>query len=64
MANYSRNNETSVVSIATERQVVGETAIRITTEITLRLQEIPASKGNAKTVEKDATGMLIVGTGK
>ena len=50
MANYSRNNETSVVSIATERQIVGETAIRITTEITLRLQEIPASKGNAKTV--------------
>ena len=32
--------------------------------MTIRLQEVPVSTGNATTVEKDVTRMLIVGRSK
>ena len=46
--------------IATECQTVGESAIKMTTEEKIRLQEIPASTGNTTLVEKEATGLFIV----
>ena len=59
IASSSGYNETSVGSTATERQTVGET--KTTTETIIGLQEIPASTGNATTVEKEVTGLFIVG---
>ena len=53
-----------MTSMATERQTFGETATKITTETTIRLKETPASTSNAKTVEKEATRLLIVGRRK
>ena len=58
---FSRQNVTILTSTDTERQTVGETAIKMTTETTIRLKEIPASMGNIINVGKEATGMLIVG---
>ena len=34
---------------------------KMTTKVTIRLQEIPASAVNATTVERGATGLLVVG---
>ena len=52
------SNATSMARMATECQTVGET------KTTIRLQEIPASTGNATSVEKQTTGMLIDGRRK
>ena len=60
VVSYSKKNVISVKIMATERQTVGETSIKITTETTIRLQEIPASMGNAKTSEREATRLLNV----
>ena len=60
MESYSRANVTSMEIIATECQTVGESAIKMTTEKKIRLQEIPASTGNTTLVEKEATGLFIV----
>ena len=38
-----------------------ETAIKMTTETTIRPQESPVSMSNSITVEKYATGLLVVG---
>ena len=54
-------NATSVVSTATERQTVRK---KRKTETTIRLKESPASTGNATTVVKEFTGLLIVGLRK
>ena len=54
-------NSTSVVGTATKRETVGK---KTKTEMTIKLQESPASMGNAKTVGKEDTGLLIVGRGK
>ena len=62
IASSPRANKTSVLSTDTEHQTVGETRTKIKTSI--RLQEIPASTGNATTVERDTTGLLIVGRRK
>ena len=62
--NYSRANVTSVASMATELQTVGEIATKMTIEKTIRIQESPASTGNAKTAEKESTRLLIVGQRK
>ena len=59
MSSSSRDNVTIVTSTATEPQTVGGTAIKMKIETTIRLQEIPASMGNAINVKKEATGMLI-----
>ena len=64
MVSSSRENITSVASMAIENQTVGETEIKTTTETSIRLQESPASTGNATPVEKEATGLLIVGRRK
>ena len=64
MAGYSRANVTSVAIMDIKRQTVDETAIIMTTETTIRLQESPASTGNSKTVAKEATEMSIVGQRK
>ena len=61
MENSSTENVTSVASMATEVQTVGEISIKMTTETTIRLQETPTSKGNATITENKATGLLIVG---
>ena len=55
-------NATSVAITSTERQNVGETKTK--TEITIRLQESPTSTGNATTVEKEVTGLMVVGQRK
>ena len=47
--------------MSTERHNVGETEIKMTIEMTIILQEIPASTGNETTVEKEVTWLLIVG---
>ena len=62
--NSSRANVTSVASMATELQTVGEIATKMTIEKTIRLQESPASTGNATTAEKESTRLLIVGQRK
>ena len=59
IASSSRMNATSVASTATERHTAGETKTK--TETTIRLKEITSSTGNAKTVIKEVTGLLIVG---
>ena len=64
IASYSRANVTSVESMDTECQTVGETTTIITTEGTIRPQEIPTSTGNATTAEKEVTRLLIVGRRK
>ena len=64
MASSPMDNLTIVISMATERQNVGEAGIKATTETTIRLQESPTSTGNAITAEKEATGMFIVRRGK
>ena len=61
MESYSRYNVTIMTSIATENQTFGGEAIKTTIETIIRMQEIPASVGNAITVKKEATGLLIVG---
>ena len=50
-----------MTSTDTERHTVGETEIKMTTETTTRMKESPASMGNAITVGKEATGLLLVG---
>ena len=52
MAISSRENVKIVTSTDTERQAVGGTAIKITTETTIKLQKVSASMGNAITVVK------------
>ena len=52
MAISSRENVKIVTSTATERHTVGGTAIKITTETTIIMQEISASMGNAIIVVK------------
>ena len=64
MESSSRENATSVASMATDCQTVGETEIKTTTETIIRLEENPAPTGNATTVEKEATVPLIVGRRK
>ena len=59
--NFFRVNVTSVVMMSTEVQNIGEIEIKMTTETKIILQEISYSMGNITTVEKEATGMLIVG---
>ena len=41
MSIYLRNDVTIMTSTATDRQTVGETAIKMKIETTIRLQEIP-----------------------
>ena len=60
MESSSRENATSVASMATDCQTVGKTEIKMTTEMTIILQEIPNSMGNVTTAEKEATWLLIV----
>ena len=55
-------NATSLARMATECQTIGETKTK--KETTIRLQEIHASTGNATSVQKQATGMLIDGLRK
>ena len=50
--------------MAIERRTFGKTAPKMTTETTIKLQEIPASMGNSTTVEKEATMLLIDGRRK
>ena len=50
--------------MATNSQTIGETVTKMATETTARLQEIPASTGNATTVVKKDTRLLIVGRRK
>ena len=57
----SRAHETSVASMATERQISGEMIIK---ETKTRITENLDSAENATTVEKRATGRLIVGAGR
>ena len=61
MESYSRMN---VTIMDTERDTVGEKVIKMTTEMTIKLQEMPTSTVNAITVEKEATRLLVVGRGK
>ena len=49
---------------ATERQTVCEIATKMITETTIILQAIPATLGNATTVGKGATRLLVVGRRK
>ena len=64
MVSYSRYKVTIVTSTSIENQTDGWKEIEMTTETTIRLQESPASVGNAITVEKEAIGLLIVGQRK
>ena len=57
--NNKDKNVTIMTSMDTERHTVGETAIKMTTETTIRLKESTASILNTITVVKEATGLLI-----
>ena len=59
MASSSRYNEIIVTSTATESQTIGGTEIKMKIETTIKMQEIPDSMGNAITLKKEATGLLI-----
>ena len=60
MESYSRENVTIVTSTATERQTVGGKEIKTKIEIKIRLQEIPASMGNAINVKNRPQGCLLL----
>ena len=47
--------------MATNSHTIGETVTKMATETTARLQEIPASTGNATTVVKGFTGLMVLG---
>ena len=56
MTSYSKENVKIVTSAATEHQTVGGAAIKIKIETTIRMQEIPASMGNAINVKNIPQG--------